>query len=223
MALARSKSSFCSSESLSPERAFLETRSMARSTVSRSASASSSSITSMSLRGSTGSSRTTFEPPKQRTTCMIASVSRMFERNLFPSPSPFDAPAIRPAMSTIFTDAGMTLSVWMNRWMVSRLASGTAATATLGSMVQKGKFPSCAPAAVRALNRVLLPTLGKPTIPQETLMRAERIASRRPPGSAQLPGPARARQSISTRTSLGRRAASMVTRAGGSAQSKARP
>ena len=127
---------------MSPERAFFDTRSMARSMVSRSASASSSSITSMSLIGSTGSSRTTFEPPKQRTTCMIASVSLMLERNLFPRPSPFDAPAIRPAMSTIFTDAGMTLSVLMCSWIRSRFGSGTAATATFGSMVQKGKLPS---------------------------------------------------------------------------------
>lgn len=35
----------------------------------------------------------------------------------------------------------------------------------LGSMVQKGKFSAGMPILVRVLNRVLLPTLGRPTIP----------------------------------------------------------
>ena len=36
----------------------------------------------------------------------------------------------------------------------------------LGSMVQKGKFSALIPALVSALNRVDLPTLGRPTIAQ---------------------------------------------------------
>src|SRR5690606_21129328 len=44
-------------------------------------------------------------------------------------------------------------------------SSGTGTTPTFGSMVQNGKFAACAPAFVIALNRVLLPTLGRPTIP----------------------------------------------------------
>src|SRR5690606_33904682 len=35
-----------------------------------------------------------------------------------------------------------------------------------GSMVQKGKFSAAIPDLVRALNRVDLPTLGRPTMPQ---------------------------------------------------------
>jgi hypothetical protein len=35
-----------------------------------------------------------------------------------------------------------------------------------GSMVQNGKFSAAMPDLVRALNRVDLPTLGKPTMPQ---------------------------------------------------------
>ena len=38
----------------------------------------------------------------------MASVSRMFARNWLPSPSPFDAPATKPAMSTNSTMAGIT-------------------------------------------------------------------------------------------------------------------
>ena len=36
---------------------------------------------------------------KQRTTSQIASVSRIFAKNLFPSPSPRLAPLTRPAIS----------------------------------------------------------------------------------------------------------------------------
>ena len=39
-------------------------------------------------------------------------------------------------------------------------------TPVLGSMVQKGKFSAPIPALVSALNKVDLPTLGSPTIPQ---------------------------------------------------------
>ena len=38
-------------------------------------------------------------------------------------------------------------------------------TPMLGSMVQKGKFAACAFALPRALKRVDLPTLGRPTMP----------------------------------------------------------
>jgi hypothetical protein len=39
-----------------------------------------------------------------------------------------------------------------------------------GSIVQKGKFSAGMPIFVSVLNRVLLPTLGKPTIPTCTCM-----------------------------------------------------
>ena len=48
----------------------------------------------------------TLSSSKQRTTWTIASVSRMLARNWLPRPSPFDAPATRPAMSTNSTIAG---------------------------------------------------------------------------------------------------------------------
>jgi hypothetical protein len=72
-----------------------------------SASASSVSITSMSCSGSTlPETCTTLSSAKQRTTCTMASVSRMLARNWLPRPSPLLAPATRPAMSTNSTMAG---------------------------------------------------------------------------------------------------------------------
>src|ERR1044071_300125 len=47
-----------------------------------------------------------FSSSKQRTTCTTVSVSRIFARNWFPSPSPFDAPRTSPAMSRNSTVAG---------------------------------------------------------------------------------------------------------------------
>ena len=52
-------------------------------------------------------------------------------------PSPREAPWARPAMSTILTRAGTTLSVSMKRWMTSSRSSGTSTSATLGSIVLK--------------------------------------------------------------------------------------
>ena len=89
----------------------------------------------------------------------------MLPRNLLPSPSPFEAPLTRPAMSTISIVVGTTRfgrSISASR--TSR-SSGTVMTPTLGSIVQKGKFAACALAFDRQLNRVDLPTLGRPTIP----------------------------------------------------------
>ncbi len=73
-----------------------------------------------------------------RTTWQMASLSRMAARNLFPSPSPTEAPLTIPAMSTKVTVAG-TIS-WLSKSSASRpsRSSGTATTPTLGSMVAKG-------------------------------------------------------------------------------------
>ena len=46
-------------------------------------------------------------------------------------------------------------------------ASGTATMPTFGSIVQNGKFAASALAFDSELNKVLLPTFGRPTIPQE--------------------------------------------------------
>ena len=93
------------------ERAAFSTFASCLSTAARSASASSVLIVSMSETGSTlPATCTTLSSSKQRTTCAIASVSRMLARNWLPRPSPFDAPATRPAMSTNSTTAGITFS-----------------------------------------------------------------------------------------------------------------
>ncbi|MNV95439.1 hypothetical protein D3C71_1903300 [compost metagenome] len=55
---------------------------------------------------------------------------------------------------------GLTISA---NW--SRRESGIGTTPVLGSMVQNGKLAASIPALVNALNRVDLPTLGRPTIP----------------------------------------------------------
>ena len=103
---------------------------------------------------------------KQRTTCAIASVSRMCARNLLPSPSPFEAPATRPAMST-------------NSTVVGRIFSGlTIAGERLQAQVRHRHdadvrvdgaeriVPAAAICArVSALKSVDLPTFGSPTMP----------------------------------------------------------
>ena len=95
----------------------------------------------------------------------MASVSRMFAKNLLPSPSPFDAPLTRPAMSTISTVAGTMRCGLTIAASLFKRSSGTLITPTFGSIVQKGKFADCALAFDKQLKRVDLPTLGSPTIP----------------------------------------------------------
>ena len=75
---------------------------------------------------------------KQRTTWAIARVSRTLARNRFPSPSPCDAPATSPAMSTNSTVAGTTRSGRQMAAIRSSRESGTGTMPTLGSMVQNG-------------------------------------------------------------------------------------
>ena len=69
---------------------------------------------------------------------MMAWVSRMLARNLFPSPSPLEAPFTIPAMSTNSTVAGTTRAECTISSSTSSRASGTSTTPVLGSMVQKG-------------------------------------------------------------------------------------
>ena len=68
----------------------------------------------------------------------MASVSRMFVRNLFPNPSPAEAPFTRPAISTNSTAAGMVFIDLEKVDSLAILSSGTATTPTEGSIVQKG-------------------------------------------------------------------------------------
>ena len=85
---------------------------LALSKVSRSARMSSVLIVSMSLEASTlPSTWITSGSTKPLTTWAIASASRMLARNLFPSPSPRDAPLTIPAISTNDTGAGSSFSL----------------------------------------------------------------------------------------------------------------
>ena len=96
-------------------------------------------MVSTSLLGSTRPATcTTSGSPKKRTTSQMASVSRMFARNWLPRPSPWLAPATRPAMSTNSMVAGTMRVGWSMFASASRRASGTGTTPTLGSMVANG-------------------------------------------------------------------------------------
>jgi hypothetical protein len=96
---------------------------------------------------------------------MIASVSRIFARNLLPNPSPLLAPFTNPAISTISTVVGTIRCGCTRSASLFKRSSGTVITPTFGSIVQKGKFAACAFAFDRQLKSVDLPTFGKPTIP----------------------------------------------------------
>ena len=95
----------------------------------------------------------------------------MWDKNLFPRPSPFEAPFTKPAISTkdivvfiFFLEDDIVANL-------SNLSSGTITTPSFGSIVQKGKFSAWALFEfVKALNSVDLPTLGKPTMPQRKLI-----------------------------------------------------
>jgi hypothetical protein len=69
-------------------------------------------------------------------------------------------------MSTKVIRAGIIFAEFAICARLARRASGTLTSPTLGSIVQNGKFAACAEAVlVSALNKVDLPTFGKPTIP----------------------------------------------------------
>ena len=100
---------------------------------------SSVSIVSMSASGSTRPSGwTTFGSLWTRTTCTIASVSRMFARNWLPRPSPRWAPATSPAMSWKAIVSGTTFDALTVCATSSRRSSATGTTATFGSIVVNG-------------------------------------------------------------------------------------
>jgi len=134
---------------------------------SMSAIISSVSIVSASAIGSMRPSTWVTSPStKQRSTWAMASTSRILARNWFPSPSPFDAPRTRPAISTKVIRVGMICFDPATAASLSSRGSGTATSPTLGSIVQKGKFAACAAAVrVSALKSVDLPTFGIPTMP----------------------------------------------------------
>ena len=100
---------------------------------------SSVSTTSRSPRGSTlPPTWTTSGSAKQRSTWAMASTCRMWERNWFPRPSPFDAPATSPAMSTNSSVVGTVFIGWKRAASFTSRSSGTGTTPMFGSMVQNG-------------------------------------------------------------------------------------
>ena len=162
-----SSTALVATASLSPPLAVLVKRVTAFDTVSKSASASSVLMVAISSSGSIlPLTWMTFSSSKQRTTWAIASVSRMLARNWLPRPSPFEAPATRPAISTNSMVVGRTRCGFTMAASLSKRASGTGTIPVFGSMVQNGKFSAAIAALVKALKRVDLPTLGRPTIPQ---------------------------------------------------------
>src|SRR3989344_1905372 len=105
-------------------------------------------ITSMSEIGSTRPATwITLSSSKQRTTFTMASVSRMWARNWLPRPSPWLAPATKPAMSTNSTMAG-TMRVGRVLWAHRRRPGrGNSSKTTLRRMfapsvdAQLGRHP----------------------------------------------------------------------------------
>ena len=81
---------------------------------------------------------TTLSSSKQRTTCTIASTSRIFAKNWLPRPSPLLAPFTSPAMSTNSITAGVTFLEWYISPSILSRSSGTGTIPTLGSIVQNG-------------------------------------------------------------------------------------
>ena len=150
--------------SLSPDLEAFSSLRIAFWSDSRSASNNSVSTVSKSTTGSILSwTWVISEFSKHLTTWIIAWVSRICDKNLLPKPSPSEAPLTKPAISTNsvvvgITFSGLTISaIFINLW------SGTGTMPLFGSIVQKGKFWASMPAAVNALKRVDLPTLGRPT------------------------------------------------------------
>ncbi len=135
----RSANTFCATKSLLPDLAERVKRLTAFSAVSKSANANSVLMVSMSEAGSILPATWIMSAlSKQRTTCAIASVSRICARNLLPKPSPCDAPATKPAISTNSIVVGKILSGLTMAASASKRGSGMGTIPTFGSIVQKG-------------------------------------------------------------------------------------
>ena len=135
----RTYSSWCRAASFSPLFINFAMRSTALSITARSARANSVLMTSTSEIGLMRPATCTISSwSKQRTTCAMASVSRICARNLLPRPSPCEAPATNPAMSTNSTVVGTIFSGRTIAASAASRPSGTGTMPTLGSMVQNG-------------------------------------------------------------------------------------
>ena len=62
----------------------------------------------------------------------------MWDKNLFPKPSPLEAPLTSPAISQNSIAVGTIFLESYNSLNFSNLSSGTETTPTFGSIVQKG-------------------------------------------------------------------------------------
>ena len=62
----------------------------------------------------------------------------MWARNLFPNPSPFEAPLTNPAISTKSIYVGIVFLLFPIIDIICNLLSGTGILPILGSMVAKG-------------------------------------------------------------------------------------
>ena len=155
---------FCAS--LSPDLAVLIFLSRNFSRFSKSFNCNSISIVFLSLIGSIDPSTwTILSLSKHLKTWIIALVSLIFPKNLFPRPSPLLAPLTSPAISTISTVVATILSGFTISDRAINLSSGTDIIPILGSIVQNGKFADCAFALDKQLNNVDFPTFGNPTMP----------------------------------------------------------
>ena len=74
----------------------------------------------------------------------MASTSLMCDKNLFPKPSPLEAPFTRPAISTNVMLVFIFFFEFESLCSLSSLLSGTSTIPIFGSIVQKGKFAACA-------------------------------------------------------------------------------
>mmetsp|Transcript_12130 Transcript_12130/g.35043 ORF Transcript_12130/g.35043 Transcript_12130/m.35043 type:complete len:283 (-) Transcript_12130:91-939(-) len=143
------------------------------SSAATSFSRSSSRMISRSRTGSTESSTCVAMSPsavssKVRTTWKMASVAEMWERKALPRPSPSAAPLTRPAMSKMVRYAGTSFFGFHMSHSLRHFGSGTSTLASVGSMVQKGKFSAGTDILHMMLNVVDLPTFGMPTTPALT-------------------------------------------------------
>ena len=81
---------------------------------------------------------------KHLTTWTIASTSLIFDKNLFPKPSPLLAPFTNPAISTNSIFVGIIFWLELRSPSSCNLWSGTETIPLLGSIVQKGKLAAWA-------------------------------------------------------------------------------
>ncbi len=97
---------------------------------------------------------------------MTASTSLIWDKNLFPKPSPLEAPSTSPAISTNSIVVLIFFLVFDISTNLSSLYSVRGITPTFGSILQKGKLAACALLEfVVPLNHYNLPTFVSPTIP----------------------------------------------------------